>query len=53
VIRVTRTAEQCKALVERGHIYLTQNGRVSMAGLNNSNVEYVAECIDKVVRGNL
>lgn len=45
--------EQCKALVEKGHIYLTQNGRVSMAGLNNSNVEYVAECIDKVVRGNL
>ncbi|GAA6063248.1 hypothetical protein JCM10212_003611, partial [Sporobolomyces blumeae] len=45
--------EQCKALVEKGHIYLTANGRVSMAGLNSNNVEYVAECIDKVVRGEL
>lgn len=46
-------AEQCKKLVENGHIYLTGNGRVSMAGLNNNNIEYVAETIDKVVRGNL
>ncbi|GAA5825515.1 hypothetical protein JCM5353_002323 [Sporobolomyces roseus] len=45
--------EQCKKLVENGHIYLTGNGRVSMAGLNNNNIEYVAETIDKVVRGNL
>lgn len=45
--------EQCKALVEKGHIYLTANGRVSMAGLNSNNVKYVAESIDKVVRGTL
>lgn len=47
------TAEQCKALVERGHIYLTANGRISMAGLNENNVQYVAESIDAVVRGQL
>lgn len=28
-------------------------GRISMAGLNTNNVRYVAECIDKAVRGTL
>lgn len=28
-------------------------GRISMAGLNTNNVQYVAECIDKAVRGTL
>lgn len=46
-------AQQCKALLEKGHIYLTANGRISMAGLNESNIEYFAECVDKVVRGQL
>lgn len=32
------------------HIYMTKNGRVSMAGLNTKNVEYVAKAINKVVR---
>jgi len=32
------------------HIYMTKNGRVSMAGLNTRNVGYVAAAIDKVVR---
>jgi len=45
--------DQCNALVEKAHIYLTANGRISMAGLNTNNIEYVAECIDKVVRGQL
>ncbi|GAA5891350.1 hypothetical protein JCM6882_004666 [Rhodosporidiobolus microsporus] len=45
--------EQCKAMVERGHIYMTANGRISMAGLNESNVRYMAECVDKAVRGTL
>lgn len=47
------TADQCKAMVERGHIYMTSNGRISMAGLNEHNVEWVAECIDKAIRGQL
>jgi aspartate aminotransferase len=29
---------------------MTKNGRISMAGLNTKNVEYVATQIDKVVR---
>jgi len=32
------------------HIYMTKNGRISMAGLNLRNVDYVATAIDKVVR---
>jgi len=37
-------------LREEAHIYMTKNGRVSMAGLNSNNVDYVAKAIDKVVR---
>lgn len=32
------------------HIYMTKNGRVSMAGLNTRNVEYVASAINQVVK---
>ena len=42
--------EQSKALVEQAHIYLTDNGRISMAGLNSHNIRYFAENLDKVVR---
>jgi len=44
---------QSTAMVEKAHIYLTSNGRISMAGLNSHNLRYVAESIDKVVRGEL
>ncbi len=37
-------------LREKGHIYMTKNGRISMAGLNTNNVDYVAGYIDKAVR---
>lgn len=40
-------------MVEKAHIYMTANGRISMAGLNVHNVRYVAESLDKVVRGEL
>ncbi|KAI8065814.1 pyridoxal phosphate-dependent transferase, partial [Gongronella butleri] len=43
-------APQVKVMIEKYHIYLTDNGRVSMAGLSNSNVEYFARAIDDVVR---
>lgn len=45
--------EQCKALAEKAHVYMTMDGRISMAGLNNSNVEYFAQSVDAAVRGNL
>ncbi|TFY59466.1 hypothetical protein EVJ58_g5751 [Rhodofomes roseus] len=47
------TTEQSLALTEKAHVYLTTNGRISMAGLNSHNVRYFAECLDKVVRGQL
>lgn len=47
------STEQSTALTEKAHIYLTTNGRISMAGLNSHNVRYFAECLDKVVRGQL
>lgn len=45
--------EQSQALVEKAHVYLTGNGRISMAGLNSHNIRYFAENLDKVVRGTL
>ncbi|KAI1794527.1 aspartate aminotransferase [Ganoderma leucocontextum] len=44
---------QSQALVEKAHIYLTGNGRISMAGLNSHNIRYFAESLDKTVRGEL
>lgn len=41
---------QVKCLKEKFHIYLTDNGRISMAGLNDSNVEYMADAVDYAVR---
>jgi aspartate aminotransferase len=42
--------EQSKWLVEKAHVYLTSNGRISMAGLNTHNIEYFARALDSVVR---
>jgi aspartate aminotransferase len=41
---------QVAALRDVAHIYMTKNGRISMAGLNTGNVEYFAKAVDKVVR---
>ncbi|KAG0708920.1 pyridoxal phosphate-dependent transferase [Suillus ampliporus] len=45
--------EQCKTLAEKAHIYMTMDGRISMAGLNGRNIEYFAQSVDAAVRGNL
>jgi len=45
--------EQCKTLAEKAHVYMTMDGRISMAGLNGGNVEYFAQSVDAAVRGNL
>jgi len=45
--------EQSKAMVEKAHVYMTANGRISMAGLTTKNIEYFARSLDKVVRGEL
>lgn len=44
------TEQQVLRIREDAHVYMTKNGRISMAGLNSGNVEYVAKAIDKVVR---
>jgi aspartate/tyrosine/aromatic aminotransferase len=44
------TKPQVERMVDEFHIYMTADGRISMAGLNPGNVAYVAECIDTVVR---
>jgi len=45
------TQPQVERMVNEFHIYMTKDGRISVAGLNPGNVEYVATCIDTVVRG--
>ncbi|THV04891.1 glutamic oxaloacetic transaminase AAT1 [Dendrothele bispora CBS 962.96] len=47
------TAPQTKALAEKAHVYMTADGRISMAGLNSKNIEHFATSVDAAVRGNL
>ncbi|KAI7647715.1 PLP-dependent transferase, partial [Hortaea werneckii] len=42
--------QQVQKLREQFHIYMTKNGRISMAGLNTKNIEYFAKAVDSVVR---
>jgi aspartate aminotransferase len=44
---------QTKALAEKAHVYMTADGRISMAGLNAGNIEYFGESVDAAVRGKL
>jgi aspartate aminotransferase len=37
-------------MLDAAHIYMTKNGRISMAGINTKNVDYVANAISKVVK---
>ncbi|SJL05700.1 probable aspartate aminotransferase, mitochondrial precursor [Armillaria ostoyae] len=47
------TQPQTKALAEKAHVYMTADGRISMAGLNAGNIEYFAESVNAAVKGNL
>lgn len=40
---------QVQKLRDEYHIYMTKNGRISMAGLNTKNIDHVANAIRKVV----
>merc|ERR1712107_16144 len=42
--------EQSKAMVDKHHIYMLANGRISMAGVTSGNVKYLAQAMDDVVR---
>lgn len=44
------TEDQVKRLRAEKHVYMTKNGRISMAGLNTHNVDYFAKAVDEIVR---
>ncbi|GMH12630.1 hypothetical protein Nepgr_014471 [Nepenthes gracilis] len=44
------TAEQVDRLTNEFHIYMTRNGRISMAGVTTKNVEYLANAIHEVTK---
>jgi aspartate aminotransferase len=43
--------EMCDQLTDEYEIYLTKDGRISLAGLNDSNIEYVAKAVHAVTDG--
>ena len=44
-------SEMCDELTDKYAIYLTRDGRISIAGLNDNNLEYVAKAIHAVTDG--
>ena len=44
------TAEQVDKLREVHHVYLTRDGRISMAGVTSANVEYIAKAIVDITK---
>lgn len=43
------TPEQCEILINKHHIYLLKNGRISMCGVTTKNVSYLAESIKDAI----
>lgn len=43
-------ASQVEQLTEKFHVYLTRDGRISIAGINAGNVEYLAKAIHAVTK---
>jgi len=43
------TVKQCEILINKWHIYLLKNGRISMAGINSKNCEYLAKAIKDAI----
>jgi aspartate aminotransferase len=42
--------EQVDRLANEFHIYMTKNGRISMAGVTSHNVDYLAKAIHEVTK---
>ena len=42
--------EQINTLREKYSIYMTLDGRISISGLNTGNLDYVADCFNKVTK---
>lgn len=43
------TTKQCEILINKFHIYLLKSGRISMAGINEKNVRYLAKSIKAAI----
>lgn len=43
------SVKQCEILIDKWHIYLLKNGRISMAGITTKNVKYLANAIADAV----
>merc|ERR1712066_974755 len=44
------TESQCQRLIDKHHIYLLKSGRISLAGLNKGNIQYMVDSVDEAVR---
>jgi len=44
------TVKQSENMINKHHVYMLKNGRVSMAGVTTKNVAYIAQAIDESVR---
>jgi len=44
------SAAMCERLIAEHHVYLLKSGRISLAGLNKSNIPYMVNAVDEVVR---
>lgn len=44
--------KQCESLINKYHIYLLKSGRISMAGINEKNVKYLAKSIKASIEDN-
>ncbi|KZT06907.1 PLP-dependent transferase [Laetiporus sulphureus 93-53] len=47
------TTPQTQVLAQKAHIYMTADGRISMAGLNAHNIDYFSESVSKAVKNEL
>ena len=45
------TPEMCDELTSEHHVFLTRDGRISVAGVNSQNVDYLANAIHSVTKG--
>ena len=43
--------DQVENLISRHHVFMTKDGRISLAGINSDNAKYVAAAIHDVTRG--
>jgi aspartate aminotransferase len=44
------SSAQVERMTTKWHIYMLKNGRISLAGLNEKNIEYVIQAFDDCVR---